>query len=1159
MPGAGSEQGHPRVQTAPTTDLGTPQDSKISVAVPREFKSQSPRSVRFRPAPIKSPASPQQPVHSGRSDTPMDTPLLAVGQQWSTVMSPTQPPSVVRESMSAGTQELTDNSTHHLGDRSPDMDTVEGARRDRPHFGGVQPSPSDSANARLWTSTASSSTAPVWTTVIAKFRQLLRDALASGDSMSPEVRRTLIDVIDEHIGLPGRLATGSAQLQTPVTPSSSKPEWQTAVHPDEQLVVVYGYAGNWGELTSFWPCSFVFEGLTYPSLEHCYQSQKFADPEHREEIRTARTCDEAHRSGKAFRPGRTLRADWDEIRDDVMRGAMMAKFVQNPKCTATLLSTGKRTIVFADKDDNHWGIGMGTGANRYGALLMELRDMYLRTEAATHAVVVSVLGIATCWVAIKRLAPPVQRIGGQADAKVQEELQRRRRKAVDRKRNRVAWKRGELLGKGAFGTVHMGFNEVTGEMMAVKQVAFGNDTRAVRRRRRLLKEIQMMKDLEHPNIVRYYFTHCEDSSSGTLVNIFMEYVSGGSVLQVLKRFGALSPRVCSVYLEQILYGLHYLHEKGIVHRDIKGANILLCPDGSVKLADFGTSVYLEHDGQVSSYCGTPAWMAPEVIRESGHDKRADIWSVGCTVLEMLTGQVPWYHLGLRGFALQQWIGFSTDPVTLPPEVTGDSYAAGFALRCLQRDQRCRPDAQSLYRDPFLVHWSDQLQDTDLHDTRRQSTCTQILADCSASTPRAVLPPAPPEHYQQQQLQQSGSQQGSPPQPVRATPRNAARGSEVRFAVVRRSSHSQHGTQQVTQAQAAATLSEDAAIDSVSSPGKSPSDAGKGLGKDKESSTPSPGKSLAPRPPTAPQSPPQINTPSSDAEENAWSAGSTPGRGGLLRVTQDVRAAQRHHFEHARISIHIAMCEAAAIQKMRSLVPREAVDQVLARTAFQSQQHIAQRYFARWFALVARKREATSRPIQPLNSVRRRSSFHSSVAEAAAASAGGSRQPLSAGPRPPGPASRSQPRWELVGSTSVPPPGGSPAGVPGRSPSGGGKSAGGSTRLRFRLVKSPSQSQSSRHGPRAESCSPTSGSQSGRWTQSERIASPSGADVSPCSTALNSDAASSLPHFSIPHVEDQRGEADVGAASGSCDRRDTDGFPETFVPVPVKTTTSYSAT
>lgn len=141
------------------------------------------------------------------------------------------------------------------------------------------------------------------------------------------------------------------------------------------------------------------------------------------------------------------------------------------------------------------------------------------------------------------------------------------------------WQRGEILGKGAFGTVYLGLNQITGELMAVKQL----NTNEVSQKElaTLEHEIEILTGLVHPNIVQYLGTERESDK----LSIFLEYVPGGSIRNLLEKFGTLEEKIIRVYCRQLLLGLEYLHRNGIAHRDIKGANVLLSTDGTIKLAD----------------------------------------------------------------------------------------------------------------------------------------------------------------------------------------------------------------------------------------------------------------------------------------------------------------------------------------------------------------------------------------------------------------------------------------------------------------------------------------------------------------------------------------------------------------------------------------------
>ncbi|XP_023569744.1 mitogen-activated protein kinase kinase kinase 3 isoform X2 [Octodon degus] len=164
----------------------------------------------------------------------------------------------------------------------------------------------------------------------------------------------------------------------------------------------------------------------------------------------------------------------------------------------------------------------------------------------------------------------------------------------------INWRRGKLLGQGAFGRVYLCYDVDTGRELASKQVQFDPDS---------------------------------------------PETSKGSVKDQLKAYGALTESVTRKYTRQILEGMSYLHSNMIVHRDIKGANILRDSAGNVKLGDFGASKRLQticmSGTGMRSVTGTPYWMSPEVISGEGYGRKADVWSLGCTVVEMLTEKPPW--------------------------------------------------------------------------------------------------------------------------------------------------------------------------------------------------------------------------------------------------------------------------------------------------------------------------------------------------------------------------------------------------------------------------------------------------------------------------------------------------------------------------------------
>ncbi|XP_052201360.1 mitogen-activated protein kinase kinase kinase 1-like isoform X2 [Diospyros lotus] len=201
------------------------------------------------------------------------------------------------------------------------------------------------------------------------------------------------------------------------------------------------------------------------------------------------------------------------------------------------------------------------------------------------------------------------------------------------------WQKGDLLGRGSFGSVYEGIAD-GGFFFAVKEVSLLDQGDLGRQSiYQLEQEIALLSQFEHENIVQYYGTDKDESN----LYIFLELVTKGSLLNLYQKYDLRDSQVSS-YTRQILHGLKYLHERDVVHRDIKCANILVDASGSVKLADFGLAKATKLN-DVKSCKGTAFWMAPEVVnrknKNDGYGLPADIWSLGCTVLEMLTHQIPY--------------------------------------------------------------------------------------------------------------------------------------------------------------------------------------------------------------------------------------------------------------------------------------------------------------------------------------------------------------------------------------------------------------------------------------------------------------------------------------------------------------------------------------
>ncbi|CAG8973787.1 hypothetical protein HYALB_00006332 [Hymenoscyphus albidus] len=271
------------------------------------------------------------------------------------------------------------------------------------------------------------------------------------------------------------------------------------------------------------------------------------------------------------------------------------------------------------------------------------------------------------------------------------------------------WMKGALIGQGSFGSVYLALHAVTGELLAVKQVEApspgvnsANDSRKKSMIDALKREISLLRDLQHPNIVQYLGA----SSSAEHLNIFLEYVPGGSVQTMLNSYGALREPLIRSFVRQIVTGLAYLHGRDIIHRDIKGANILVDNKGGIKISDFGISKKMEASNILTgaannknrpSLQGSVFWMAPEVVKQTSYTRKADIWSLGCLVVEMMTGTHPFPDCSQLQAIFK--IGGAKISPTIPDDASEE--AVTFLKQTFEVEHVKRPSAEELLFSPFL--------------------------------------------------------------------------------------------------------------------------------------------------------------------------------------------------------------------------------------------------------------------------------------------------------------------------------------------------------------------------------------------------------------------------------------------------------------------------
>ncbi|KAF2728366.1 Pkinase-domain-containing protein [Polyplosphaeria fusca] len=247
----------------------------------------------------------------------------------------------------------------------------------------------------------------------------------------------------------------------------------------------------------------------------------------------------------------------------------------------------------------------------------------------------------------------------------------------------------ECVGGGSFGKVYKGVDRRTGKPVAIKVIDVENAEDEVDD---IVSEISILSDLKSEYVTSYYgsFLH------GSNIWIVMEYCSGGSVADLMKG-GDLAEGEIAILLRELLLALVYVHEDNKIHRDIKAANILVQANGQVKLADFGVSSQLTGTiTKKNTFVGTPFWMAPEVIKQSGYDYKADIWSLGITAIEMAKGEPPYSDI----HPMKVLFLIPKNPA---PVLSGDFSAdfKDFVATALRKDPNVRPPAKLLLRHPFI--------------------------------------------------------------------------------------------------------------------------------------------------------------------------------------------------------------------------------------------------------------------------------------------------------------------------------------------------------------------------------------------------------------------------------------------------------------------------
>jgi mitogen-activated protein kinase kinase kinase 3 len=258
------------------------------------------------------------------------------------------------------------------------------------------------------------------------------------------------------------------------------------------------------------------------------------------------------------------------------------------------------------------------------------------------------------------------------------------------------YKKGVLIGEGSYGKVYKSFNEDDGKTYAIKEIDLIRLSKLKKYNVSFtyINEINLLYKLDHVNIIKYYGFYLKKHN----LNIILEYCNGGSLSSVLKSFKKLNEDLIRNYLTQILKGIEYLHIHNIIHRDIKCANILLNSEGKIKVSDFGEAKLLTKHENKFNFEGTPNWMAPEIIKKNEYSFFSDIWSIGCTVIEMITGKPPFYEIG-SNISILNFLYKIKDPINLPQDISNE--LKDFLEKCLEIEPSKRFNVKKLLEHKFI--------------------------------------------------------------------------------------------------------------------------------------------------------------------------------------------------------------------------------------------------------------------------------------------------------------------------------------------------------------------------------------------------------------------------------------------------------------------------
>ena len=249
------------------------------------------------------------------------------------------------------------------------------------------------------------------------------------------------------------------------------------------------------------------------------------------------------------------------------------------------------------------------------------------------------------------------------------------------------------IGQGSFATVYRGQHRTTKRVVAVKAIVRSRLNQKLQEN--LEAEISIMKSLSHPNVVQLF----EVQTTERHVYLILEFCPGGDLMRVIRARGSLEEAQTQYYLQQLALGLAHIRSRNLIHRDLKPQNLLLssmAPNATLKIADFGFARYMQQQDLAETLCGSPLYMAPEILRFQKYDAKADLWSVGAILFEMVSARPP--YTGANHVQLLKNIDSKEAPA-LPAGLSDD--ARRLIVGLLQREPVDRLSFEQFFAHPFL--------------------------------------------------------------------------------------------------------------------------------------------------------------------------------------------------------------------------------------------------------------------------------------------------------------------------------------------------------------------------------------------------------------------------------------------------------------------------